>query len=68
MPEGRFSVEEFRNRLKLYRIRSRRVEYFSHLGRMEESAWSSKCRTFKVGARFFLRRPRRMWSDVIRSE
>ena len=35
---------------------------------MEESIWSSKCRTFKVGGSFPTGRPRKAWNEVIRSD
>ena len=50
-PDDRISAEELRTRLKLKNTREclqdRRLHWFSHLERMEESAWSSKCRTLK---------------------
>ena len=50
-PANRISAEEFRTRLKLKSMREclqgRRVKWFCRLKRMEESAWSSKCRTFQ---------------------
>ena len=35
--------------------------------KMEESAWSSKCRTLKVSNSFPRGRPRKTWKEVIRS-
>ena len=56
MPVDRISAEKLRTRLKLNRIREcskvRRMQWSGHLERMEESAWSSKCRTFKVSGSF----------------
>ena len=50
--EDRISAEELRTRPKLTSTREclqdRRLRWFVHPERMEESAWSSKCRTFKV--------------------
>ena len=40
---------------------------FGHLERMEESAWSSKFRTFRVSNSSPKRRPKKIWSKVIRS-
>ena len=54
--ENRTSAEEFRTRHKLKSIRKcllGRVQYWvGHLERMEESSWSSKCRTFKDSGSF----------------
>ena len=33
---------------------------------MEENAWSSKCRTFKVSGSFPRGRPRKTWNELIR--
>ena len=50
--DDKISAEELRTRLKLKSmskcVQDRRLEWFGHLERMEESAWSSKCRTFQV--------------------
>ena len=35
---------------------------------MEESAWSSVCRTFKVSGSFPEGRPTKTWNEVIRSD
>ena len=35
---------------------------------MEESAWSIKCRTFKVSGNFPKGRPMKTWNEVIRSD
>ena len=35
---------------------------------MEESARSSKCRTFKVIGSFYRGRPRKTWIEIIRSD
>ena len=35
---------------------------------MEESVWSSNCRTFNIRNRFSKGQPRETWNDVIRSE
>ena len=49
-PEDRISEEELRTRLKLKSrwecLQDRRLQWFGHLERMKESAWSSKCKTF----------------------
>ena len=41
---------------------------FGNLERMEETAWSSKYRTFKVSRSFSRGRPRKTWDEVIRSD
>ena len=55
-PEDRISAEKLRIRLKLMSIKEylqyRRLQWFGHLERTEETAWSSKCRTFKVSGSF----------------
>ena len=70
--EDRISAEEFRTRLKFKSMREclhdRRLQWFSHLERMEESVWSSKCRTFKVRGSFPKGRPRKTWNTVFRSD
>ena len=51
-PEDKTSAEKFRTRLKLNRMRKclqdRRLQWFGHLARIEENAWSSKCRLVVV--------------------
>ena len=49
-------------------LEDRRLQWFGHLERMEESAGSIKCRTFKVSHSFLRVRPRRKWNEVIRSD
>lgn len=39
-----------------------------YLKGMEESVFSSKCRTFNIRNRFSKGQPRETWNDVIRSE
>ena len=54
-PEDWISTEELRTRLKLKITREcvqdRRLQWFGHPERMNDSAWSSKCRTFTVSGR-----------------
>ena len=46
-PEDRIFGEELRPRLEC--LQDRRLQWFGHLEKMEESSsWSSKCRTFGV--------------------
>ena len=35
---------------------------------MEQSAWSNKCRTFKVNSSLPRGQPRKTWNEVIRSD
>ena len=53
MPYGK----ELWTRLKLNSMREclqdRRLQRFGHLERMEENAWSNKCRTFRVSGSSF---------------
>lgn len=69
--EDKISVDQLRSSLKLKNIgeclKSRRLQWFAHLEKMEESAWSSKCRIFKISCSFLRRRPKETWNDVIRS-
>ena len=45
-PEERISAEELKTRLKIgsmrYCLLNRRLQWFGHIERMEESVWSSK--------------------------
>ena len=54
--EDKISVDQLRSSLKLKNIgeclNSRRLQWFAHLERMEESAWSSKCKSSKVSGSF----------------
>ena len=54
--EIRISAEERRTRLKFKSTREclqeRRLQWFDHRDKMKESAWSSKCRTFKIWGSF----------------
>ena len=69
--KDRISIQELRTRLKLKTTREflqdRRLQWFGLSERMEESAWSSKCRIFKISCSFLRRRPKETWNDVIRS-
>ena len=49
-----------------YRIED--CNWDGHWERMEESAQSCKCRTFKVSGSFLKEQPRKTWNEVIRSE
>ena len=50
------SAEQLRTRRKLNStkqcLQDRGLQWFGHLERMEENAWSSKCTTFKVSGSF----------------
>ena len=54
--EDKIPAEECRTRPKLNNMRhflqDRRLQWFGHIETKEESAWSSKCRTFKVSGIF----------------
>ena len=71
-PDDRISAEELRTRLKLKNMREylwdRKLQWFGHLESMEESAWSSKCRTFKSSGSFLSGQPGKTWNEVIRSD
>ena len=68
--EDRISAEKLRSRLKLKNMREclheRRMQWFGQLKGVIESAWSSKCRTFKVSSSFPRGQPRKTWNEVIR--
>ena len=55
-PEDRISAEERRTGLKLKSMREclqhKKLKWFDHLVRKEDSAWSSKYKTFKVSGSF----------------
>ena len=65
-PEDKCSAEELRNVREC--VQDRRLQWFGHLERIKESAWSSKCRTFKVRGSLPRGRPRKIWNEVIRSD
>ena len=69
-PEDRIYVEESRARLKLESLgeclQGERLQWFGHLERMEDSGFSSKCRTFKISGSFPRRWPRKTWNEVVR--
>ena len=58
--------------MKLNSIRKcsqhRRLQWFGNLKRMEESAFSSKCRSLKVGGSFSRGLLKKTWSEVVRSD
>ena len=64
-PEDRIYAEELRARLKLKGVReclqNRRLQWFDNLEKMEKSAWSCKCRTFKVSSSFPREQPWKTW-------
>lgn len=70
-PENRLSAEDLRSGLKPKSLRQclldRRPQWFGHLEKMEESAWSSKYSTSKDSASF-RRRPRKTLNEVIKSD
>ena len=51
-PEDRIPIGELRIKLKLISMREclqhRRLHWSRHLGRIEDGAWSSKCRNINV--------------------
>ena len=71
-PEDKISAEELKIRLKLKSIREclqdKRLQWFGHLERMEESAWSSKCKTFEVSGIFPRGRPRKTWHEIVKKD
>lgn len=46
----------------------RRLQWFGHLKRMEENAWSTKYRTFKVSGSFLRGRPKKTWNGAISND
>ena len=66
--EDKIFAENFRTRLRLKSMKEclqdRRLQWFGHLEGMEESACSSKCKTFKVGSIFPRRQTRKTWNEV----
>ena len=54
--EDKISIEDLKTRLKLKSrgecLQDTRLQWFGDLERMDDSAWSSKCRTFKVSGDF----------------
>ena len=60
-----------RVRLKLKNMREylhdRSLQWFGHVEKMEESAWSSKRRIFKINGSFCRGQLRKTWNEVIRS-
>ena len=59
----KISTEEIKAKPKLKSMREylqdRRLQWFGHLEKMDESVWSSKCRTFKVSCSFPRGRPKK---------
>ena len=66
------SGKKLRARLKLNSLREylqdRRLQCFGHLQSMEENAWSSKSRTFKVSGSFPRGRPSKTWNEISRND
>ena len=58
---GRISADKRTTRLKLNSLRKclrdRRPQWFGHVARIEESAWSNGCTTVKVSGKFPEGRP-----------
>ena len=75
-PEEKLSAEELKTEFKLNSMRDclldRRLQWFGYTERMEGSAWSSKCRTFKIIGSFPRGQPRKTdenrQNEVIRSD
>ena len=65
-PEDKISAKELRARLKLKSMKEylqdRRLQGVGHLERMEKSAGSSKCRTFKFNCSFLRVQPKKIWN------
>ena len=70
-PEYMISATDLRTRQKVKSLeeclQDRSLQWFTHLERVKESAWPSKCRTFKVSDSFPRGRPRKTWNEVIKS-
>ena len=70
--EDKISTEDLKTRLKLKSrgecLQDTRLQWFGYLERMDDSAWSSKCRTFKVSGDFPRWQARKTWRKVIRSD
>lgn len=67
------SAEKLRPRLKLNSMRYKQMFTWQRtkmfwLERMEEKVWASKCRKFKISGSFQRGRPRKTWTEVIRSD
>ena len=71
-PGDGISSEELRIRLKLKSMREcyqdRRLQWFGHLGKMQENAGSIKWRTFKGSGSFPRGLPRKTWNEIIKSD
>lgn len=54
--EDKTPIEELRIKLKLNSLteslQDKKLQQFGHLETLKESAWSSKCRTFKISDNF----------------
>ena len=48
-------------------LQDRRLQWLNNPDSMEESAWSSKCRIFKVSGSFLRRQSREAWIEMIRN-
>ena len=48
--------------------KDKRLQWFGHVERTEEHAWSSKCRKFKVNSSFPRTQPKNTWNEAIRSD
>lgn len=70
-PEDSISAEERKTRMKSDSARECLqdigLRWFGHLERVEENAWSSECKTFKVTRSFAREQPRKIWKNVIRN-
>ena len=64
-PEDWISTEELRTKLKLNSMRGG-LQGFGHPETMDDSAWSSKCRSFTVNCRIPWGRPRKTGNAVTR--
>ena len=71
-PEDKFSGVTRRNSLQLNTMReclqNRRLHWFVHLEKLEESSWHSKCQEFQVDGSLAKGQSRKTWSEVIRRD
>ena len=70
--KDRLRSDELRGRLNLESIgrcvQNRRLRWFGHIERMDESAWVSRCRAVEVAGSVGRGRPKKTWEEVIRMD
>ena len=63
---------DLRNRLSLSSIQEcvqiKRLEWFGHLERMEDTAWANKCRDLQINGRTGRGRPKTTWNEVVKRD